>query len=193
MAGNPDSIHGPSYEEAVIWEEKTTDPTEPLRQQYVQGKGLVILEDGIVRGVGEGRENVWQPPVDDRGVDNPPGSPATGYRVIVGSSPSGDFVGHAGELAQWNGTAWVFATPKEGTIIYVRDESEPYKQTATSSPWIWALVNTTSGGGLPAATEVGQCLFSFNGTTFEIVKPIVADDGFIVTDDDGHIVVTETP
>jgi hypothetical protein len=36
-------------------------------------------------------------------------------------------------------------------------------------------------------------LFSFNGTTFEIVKPIVADDGFIVTDDDGHIVVTETP
>lgn len=47
-----------------------------------------------------------------------------------------------------------------------------------------------SGGSFPSATEVGQFLFSYNGSTFEIVKPVVADDGFIVTDDDGHIVVT---
>lgn len=60
----------------------------------------------------------------------------------------------------------------------------------------WRLVDSIGvydprgGGGLPPATEVGQFLFSYNGTTFEIVKPIVTDDGFLVTDDDGHLVVT---
>ena len=57
-----------------------------------------------------------------------------------------------------------------------------------TSKWVLADVD-----GLPPATEVGQMLYSYNGTTFEIVKPIVADDGIIITDDDGHIVVTETP
>lgn len=193
MPRTPDARDGPLYEEAIIFDESTSDPTVPRELRYVQDKGLVILEDGVVRGAGEGRDNVWQPPVDDRDVDTPPGSPVVGYRVIVGSSPTGDFVGHEGELAQWNGTEWVFAVPKEGTVIYVKDEAEPYKQTASSTPWIWALVNTTSGGALPPATEVGQFLFSYNGTTFEIVKPVMADDGFIVTDDDGHMVVTETP
>jgi hypothetical protein len=47
------------------------------------------------------------------------------------------------------------------------------------------------GGALPAATEVGQMLFSFDGSTFQICKPVVADDGFVVTDDDGHQVVTQ--
>lgn len=46
-------------------------------------------------------------------------------------------------------------------------------------------------GALPPATEVGQFLYSYDGSTFEIVKPVVADDGFVVTDDDGHIVVAE--
>lgn len=189
----PDSFDGPAYEEGVIWQEQASDPTEDLRQSYVQGKGLVIREQGVVQAVGQGREAYSQPPADDRDVDTPPGSPTEGDRVIVGDTPTGAFVGHAGEIAQWNGTAWVFTTPKQGMVVYVLDENEPYKQTESSSPWIWGKVNTTSGGALPDATEVGQMLYSFNGSTFGIVKSVVSDDGFIVTDDDGHIVVTETP
>ena len=185
MAGNPDSVAGPRYEEAVIWEEQTSDPAIPLRQQYVQGKGLVILEDGVVRGVGEGRENVWQPPVDDRDVDTPPGSPSTGYRVIVGDSPTGDFAGHAGELAQWNGTAWVFTEPKQGMILYVRDESEQYKQASASAPWSWGII----GGALPAATEIGQILISKDGSTFTKERPLVSGLGGIITNNNGHMVV----
>lgn len=45
------------------------------------------------------------------------------------------------------------------------------------------------GTGLPDATEVGQFLFSYDGATFAICKPIVTNDGFIVTDQDGHQVV----
>lgn len=187
MAGNPDAIHGPSYEEGVIWEEQGSDPSTALRQQYVTGKGLVIYEDGVARAVGEGRAAVWQPPVDERDVNSPPGSPTAGYRVLVGDSPTGDFVGHAGELAQWDGSQWVFGVPKQGTVIFVRDESEPYKQTSSSAPWAWSRMNV-----LPSASEVGEILFSWDGVTFERAKPIVSDQGFALTSNAGDMVVVET-
>lgn len=147
MPRTPESFPGPAYQEGVVWQEQTSDPVDDLRQSYVQDKGLIILEDGVVHALGEGRAAYQQPPVDDRDIDTPPGSPATGYRVIVGSSPTGDFVGHAGEIAQWNGSAWVFTTPKQGTFAYVKDEDGLYKQTAASSPWIWGQ---ETGTGLSA-------------------------------------------
>lgn len=189
MPRTPDSHDGPLYEEAVIWEEQSSDPTDDLRLQHVQDKGLVILEDGVVRGVGESRENAFQFPVDDRDVDTPPGSPTTGYRVIVGDSPTGAFVGHEGEVAQWNGTAWVFTVPKQGSIVYVKDESEPYKQTATGTPWVWAKVDT--GGGLPNPTQIGEVLFSRSSTSlaFTVELPLTSCDGWLVDDQGIHIVV----
>lgn len=137
MGRTPDASDGPRIEESILWEEQASDPTEVRQTQYVQDKGLLILADGVARSVGEGREAYHQPPVDDRDVDTPPGSPATGYRVIVGGSPTGDFSGHADEIAQWDGSAWVFTTPKQGTFTYVRDEDKFYKQTASSTPWVW--------------------------------------------------------
>lgn len=101
----------------------------------------------MARSVGDTREAPWQYPVDDRDVDTPPGGPSAGYRVVVGSSPTGAFTGHAGEIAQYDGAAWVFTTPKQGTVVYVKDESDPYKQTAVSSPWVWG----TFGSGLSEA------------------------------------------
>jgi hypothetical protein len=38
----------------------------------------------------------------------PPGSPATGDQVVVGDSGTGDFAGHDGEVATWDGAAWTF-------------------------------------------------------------------------------------
>lgn len=189
MGRTPDAYDGPRIDEAVIWEEQTSDPTEAFKTQYVQDKGLVILDDGVVRGVGEARENIWQFPSDDRDVNTPPGSPATGYRVIVGSSPTGAFVGHSGEIAQWTGTAWVFTVPKHGTQTHVKDENEPYKQTATSSPWVWAKVDT--GGGLPNPTQMGEVLFSRSSTSlaFTVELPVTSCDGWLVDDQGIHIVV----
>lgn len=150
MGRTPDAYDGPRIDEAVIWEEQGSDPAETRKVQYVTGKGLVILEDGVVRGIGEGRENIWQPPVDARNVNAPPSSPATGYRVIVGSSPTGDFVGHPGEIAQWTGSSWVFTVPKQGTTAVVKAENAAYQQTAASVPWTWA---SGSGGGLNPTTH----------------------------------------
>ncbi|MEZ5690501.1 MAG: DUF2793 domain-containing protein [Rickettsiales bacterium] len=44
-------------------------------------------------------------------ADSPPGSPAAGDLYIVGSSPSGDFTGHANQLAQYQTGGWVFYAP----------------------------------------------------------------------------------
>jgi hypothetical protein len=187
MGRTPDAYDGPRIDEAVIWEEQPSDPTEALKTQYVQGKGLVILEDGVVRGVGEARANILQPPVDDRDVDTPPVTPSLGHRVIVGGTPTGVFVGHAGEIAQWDGSAWVFTTPKHGTLTYVSDEDEPYKQVNDSFPWSWVILS--AGGSLPPATQVGEVLYTVNGTTFSVQHPLTGLAGWLVNDEGLLLVV----
>jgi len=45
---------------------------------------------------------------------SPPASPTVGYRVRIDVSlgnPTGAFVGHADQIATWNGSSWVFTTP----------------------------------------------------------------------------------
>lgn len=183
MPRTPDSKDGPSYEEGIIWDPQPSDPTDELRQSYVDGKGLVILEDGIVQAVGQGREAYTQPPVDDRDVNTPPGSPVDGERVIVGSTPTGAFVGHAGEIAQWSGSAWVFTAPKQGMTTYVLDEDKLYKQTTASAPWTW------KDAALPDATALGQILISKDGATFEKAQPLVSGRGGPITNRHGYMVV----
>jgi hypothetical protein len=186
MGKTPDAFAGPSFEEAVIWDEEISDPVDDRRLQYVQNKGLVVRSDGAVRSVGETREAIWQAEVDDIDIDDPPGSPSPGGRVIVGDSPTGAFVGHSGEIAQWTGSEWVFTTPRQGTTAYVKSENVPYRQTETSAPWAWLAALSM------AATEVGQMIYSWDGILFYKVKPLISDRGITITDDDGHIVVVET-
>ena len=47
-------------------------------------------------------------------------------------------------------------------------------------------------GGLPNPTEVGQLLFSYDGSTLALVKPVVSDKGFTLTSDAGNMIVVET-
>lgn len=141
MTRTPDAHAGELLEDdGIIIGEVPNDPAVQGEIRRVVGKGIITFVDGSVRGLGEDRENVWQYPVDDRDVNTPPGSPTTGYRVIVGSSPTGAFVGHVGEIAQWDGSIWIFTTPKTGTVAHVRDEAQPVRQTALVAPWAWTLL-----------------------------------------------------
>jgi hypothetical protein len=137
MGRTPDRYPGDREETAIILDEQASDPDVERKISFVLGEGVKIFADGVARGIGEGRANIQQPPVDDRNVDTPPGSPTTGYRVIIGDSPTGAFVGHAGEIAQYNGSSWVFSTPQQGTNVYVKDVNNSYRQINTSSPWSW--------------------------------------------------------
>lgn len=137
MPRTPDRAPGDREETAIVFYEQTSDPSDDRQLSFVQYKGLMINSDGSPRSVAEGRASHHQKPVDDRDVNDPPGSPSAGDRVIVGPSPSGAFVGHSREIAEWTGSAWVFTTPLEGMLVYVKDEKEPYKQIESSSPWVW--------------------------------------------------------
>lgn len=56
-------------------------------------------------------------------LDTPPGSPSTGDRYIVGTTPTGAFVGQAKNIAVYNGSGWDFTTisaSEEGTMVYVQ-------------------------------------------------------------------------
>jgi hypothetical protein len=59
----------------------------------------------------------WQPPVNSiLGV--PPESPEKGDRYIVGGSPTGAWVGHAWNIATYNGASWTFDVAAEGWSAY---------------------------------------------------------------------------
>lgn len=61
------------------------------------------------------------PALDDRAINAPPGSPANGSRYLIGGSPTGDWAGHAAEVAVYM-AGWYFFAPKEGWIFLVKDE-----------------------------------------------------------------------
>jgi hypothetical protein len=57
--------------------------------------------------------------VPDASSDTPPASPAEGERAVIGDSPTGDWSGHAGELAQYVDGAWRFHVPQRGWLCHV--------------------------------------------------------------------------
>ena len=50
--------------------------------------------------------------------NDPPASPAEGETWLVDDTPTGDWVGHAGELASWQSANWLYATPTIGMQLF---------------------------------------------------------------------------
>jgi len=143
----PDRQPGAREEEEVLFENLAAEPTEEGAARRVQGKGLRHFVDGVARAIGTGRTEPWQFPVMDKDLATPPVSPTAGDRYLIPSSATGDWTAADGQIAQWNGSSWVFSEPFRGMVVYVEDESEPYKQTAQSAPWSWSAVNSGGAGG----------------------------------------------
>ena len=67
-----------------------------------------------------------QDSVKDKDLTAPPGGPAEGDRYIVATGGTGAWAGHDNDITEWNGTAWIFFTPNEGTWCEVEDENTVY-------------------------------------------------------------------
>ena len=52
-------------------------------------------------------------------VDAPPVAPDPGDCWIVGTSPGGDWAGHAHEIAGWTSSGWIFVQPREGMQLWI--------------------------------------------------------------------------
>jgi hypothetical protein len=77
----------------------------------------------------------FQKPVLDKDLNDPPAT-TKGNRYIVGSSPTGDWADHAGDIAIGTGSTWEFVTKKEGMLIYIKDEDKFYKYISSWSEYI---------------------------------------------------------
>ena len=65
---------------------------------------------------------VIQLAVLDRNLGAPPADASDGDRYIVAPSPSGDWAGHADEIAAFQDGAWQFFAPRTGWISWIGDE-----------------------------------------------------------------------
>ena len=52
-------------------------------------------------------------------TNTPPGSPATGDRYLVGTSPTGAWAFNANDIAEWNGASWSYTTPVLDDVVYI--------------------------------------------------------------------------
>jgi len=72
-------------------------------------------------------------------LDTPPTSPAVKDRYIIGVG-SADWSGHDDEIAEWDGSAWVFYTPNEGSACWVENTDMQYTYNGTE----WTVFATSA-------------------------------------------------
>ena len=101
--------------------------------------------------------------VMDRDLTAPPPSPADGDCYIVAGSPSGDWSGHAGEIAHRLDGAWEFITPATGWIAWVIDEAMAVTWTGSA----WATLQS-------AITTLQNLALIGIGTTADATNPFSA-------------------
>ena len=92
-----------------------------------------------------------------QGIANSPAeNPSIGTQYIVGESPAGAFNGaKANQLARWNGSKWIFITPKNGGLEVFNVET---KEILNFNGTAWVSKTTFSGeggsgGGYETVTE----------------------------------------
>ncbi len=108
----------------------------------------------------------------DRTLNAPPVSPATGETYIIGSSPTGAWVGAAGKVAAYF-AGWKIKTPLAGWCAWARPENRLLVYSGTSwsnlaTPFLegsasWTPGTVASGGGtsLTGITLTGAAFGDF--------------------------------
>ena len=153
-----------------------------------------------------------------RALATPPVSPVDGDRYLVAASPTGLWIGHAGQIALRMEGAWRFLTPRTGWRIWIADQALllVFNGTAWIAPPAPTTLQNLSLLGVNATADatnnlaVNSSAVLFNnvgaGVQFKINKAAAADTasllfqtGFsgraeigITGDDDFHFKVSAT-
>lgn len=106
------------------------------------------------------------------GDNTPPVSPINGDIYVVGSVPTGDWLGHSDDIA-WFYDTWRFITPNEGATLWVSDEDCYYHFNGTN--WENALENMSQLGVNGTADSLNRltvnsdaALFNHNGSDAQV-------------------------
>lgn len=144
-------------------------------------------------------------PVISMSLTAPPGSPASGDTYLIAPAPTGAWVGKAGQITYWDGTAWQFQVPTDGHGISLPDGRiferiggayiEKVAQDTQSGKWNYAVAAGTANAitatlsPVPAAlvdgmpirlrvptTNTGACTLNLNGLGAKAIKTASGTD-----------------
>lgn len=112
-------------------------------------------------------------------TNTPPGSPTTGVAYIVGGSPTGDWSGHTGKVALYNGSSWTILTPAEGWTAY--DQALNSRYDYSGSAWesqAGAIVGAGSSGWQtpPSTSSGGSGNYTYLAGTQATLTPSYSKD-----------------
>ncbi|WP_282152119.1 DUF2793 domain-containing protein [Ruegeria atlantica] len=88
--------------------------------------------------------------IESTNASTPPTVPAQGELYALGSTPSGDWSDHAGELAAWLDNGWHFITPKSGWRAW--DQENNRLTIWDGSAWVEPPTTTQNLPGVGIAT-----------------------------------------
>lgn len=107
-----------------------------------------------------------QPAVKGVLTNTPPGSPATGDAYVVGTSPTGAWVGFNNQVTIWDGTAWQFSgTPKTGWRVVDSSVSSLFVYSYTGSAW---TRDVTGDGSVGIGATYGLTMRAIAGSVYDL-------------------------
>ena len=112
-------------------------------------------------------------------VDDPSTlAPSSGDKYLVGSSPVGAWAGHAGEIAEWDGSSWLFTLPPVDYLVFVVSYRDSYRHAGSgvwslSDPYIRELAHNDG-----RVSQIGVFLPATSGL---YTVELVVDDGVRVS------------
>lgn len=89
-------------------------------------------------------------------INTPPGSPSTGDRYLVGTSPVGAWSANANHVAEWDGVSWVYTIPVNNNTVFVTNTLTTLRFNGTS--WV-AYTGTAilqNGNSLGSPVSIGS-------------------------------------
>lgn len=111
---------------------------------------------------------------EDKDLTAPPGSPTNGDTYIVGAAATGLWASQDGKLASWQESAWYFHTPREGWLVYVRDEGLLYLYGGAS----WAIYSSPLDA--TSLEEGDVLLLGINGATADTTNRLSVNSAGIL-------------
>ncbi|ADH91614.1 conserved hypothetical protein [Ancylobacter novellus DSM 506] len=113
--------------------------------------------------------------VQSLGANTPPGSPVTNDMYVVGTSPTGAWAGHANNLAQWTGSAWLFTAADHGMSVVSVATGDLYVWNGTS--WLAYVAPTSFIQTLMDDTTAAEARTTLGATAFRAMGTLTAAAG----------------
>ena len=101
-------------------------------------------------------------------LDVPPVGPVVGSAWIVGSAPTGEWAGHAADIASYGGGGWRFVQPVSGCLAWVADLG--VFAVRTDAGWLsdaWPVRALRIGGSVMLAAAASAIPDTSGGATVD--------------------------